>query len=94
MSKFLIFATIWGVGGSLNLRKRTDFSNDLSDIASGISMPNDLTKADGRSLIDYYVCLEDQNWHLYEERVDNLQIKSDQVSDADLVIPTVDTDRH
>jgi hypothetical protein len=31
MTKFCIFAAIWGVGGSMNLATRTDFSNVIAD---------------------------------------------------------------
>jgi len=45
-------------------------------------------------LIDYEVKLEDQKWSLYKERITDLDIEAKQVSDADFVITTVDTERH
>jgi hypothetical protein len=57
-------------------------------------MPRDLRKTDGFSLIDFCVKVEDQEWHNYVDSVETEQVNSSQVTDADLVIPTVDTDRH
>jgi hypothetical protein len=40
------------------------------------------------------VRIEDQKWSLYKERITDLDIEAKQVSDADFVITTVDTERH
>lgn len=31
MKKFVIFASLWGIGGSMNLQQRTTFGNRLQD---------------------------------------------------------------
>lgn len=38
MAKWAVFATIWGIGGSMNLRTRTKFSNALADFTD-VEMP-------------------------------------------------------
>jgi hypothetical protein len=77
MRKFFVFTITWGVGGSLNLKQRSDFSNKLSDMAKGkVDMPSDLIKTPGYSLIDYCVKIEDQEWHNYQENVDEEEIDS------------------
>lgn len=38
MTKWLIFSCVWGIGGSMNLATRTDFSNKCAELTS-IEMP-------------------------------------------------------
>ena len=46
------------------------------------------------ALIDYEIRIEDQKWHAWKESVPVLDIDPRQVTDADVVITTVDTNRH
>ena len=39
MQKYVVFACIWGVGGSMNLYTRTNFANKLGEFTS-VQMPN------------------------------------------------------
>ena len=39
MQKHVIFATLWGIGGSMNLRTRTNFGNKLGDFTS-VTLPS------------------------------------------------------
>jgi dynein heavy chain 1 len=55
MTKWVIFATIWGVGGSMNLLTRTNFGNKLNEFSS-VAMPS----ISNSPLIDYEVRLDDQ----------------------------------
>jgi DNA replication protein DnaC len=45
-------------------------------------------------MIDYFVNIRDGNFQTWKSKVPNTDIDSSKVSDADLVIPTVDTVRH
>ena len=90
MSKWLIISMIWGFGGSLNLGNRTDFSEKLKQFTSDIEFPND----DNFQMIDYYVDMGENKWNPWKSKVPNTEIDSKKVSDADVVIPTVDTVRH
>jgi dynein heavy chain 1 len=39
MQKFVLFASLWGIGGSMNLQTRTNFGNRLNEFTS-VAMPN------------------------------------------------------
>jgi hypothetical protein len=54
MLKHVIFSTLWGIGGSMNLFTRTNFGNKLSEFTS-VPMPSTVQYP----LIDYEVRLED-----------------------------------
>lgn len=89
MLKFVVFACIWGVGGSMNLFTRTNFGNKLGEFTS-VPMPSTTQYP----LIDYEIRLEDQEWHLWKKKVPNVEIEPNKVIEADVVITTVDTTRH
>jgi dynein heavy chain 1, cytosolic len=89
MRKFVIFASLWGIGGSMNLQTRTNFGNSLGDYTS-VTMPN-INQA---PLIDYEIRIEDQEWHLWKKKVPMIEIEPNKVVEADVVITTVDTTRH
>jgi len=55
MTKWVIFAAIWGIGGSMNLHTRTTFSNKLVDF-SDVETPS---LSGGANLIDYEIRLSD-----------------------------------
>ena len=90
MSKWLIISIIWGFGGSLSLGNRTNFSEKLKSFTSDIEFPND----PNFQMIDYYVNMGENKWNPWKAKVPNTDIDSKKVSDADVVIPTVDTVRH
>ena len=91
MSKWLVVSIIWGFGGSLSLGNRTEFSNTLKTLTSEIDFPNDNNFA----MIDYEVKMGGDNaWQPWKMKVPNTDIEPSKVSDADVVIPTVDTVRH
>ena len=90
MSKWLIVSIIWGLGGSLSLGNRTKFSEKLREFTSEIEFPSD----PNFQMIDYYVDIGENRWNPWKARVPNTDIESEKVSDADVVIPTVDTVRH
>lgn len=90
MTKWVVFSAIWGIGGAMNLAVRTEFSNGLADFVD-IEMPNSLSAT---PLIDYECRIDDQKWHLWKEQVPQIDIDPKKVTDADVVITTVDTTRH
>ena len=89
MLKHVIFATQWGIGGSMNLQTRTNFGNKLCDFTSVAFPP--ITQY---PLIDYEIRIEDQEWHLWKKKVPLIEIEPSKVTEADVVITTVDTTRH
>ena len=90
MSKWLIVSLIWGFGGSLNLGSRTEFSDFLKTLTLDIEFPNEGNFA----MIDYFVDMKEGKFKTWKSKVPNTDIDSNKVSDADVVIPTVDTVRH
>jgi hypothetical protein len=65
MQKWTMFATIWGIGGSMNLPTRTKFSNDILEFTECESPPI----SDDLAFIDYEVRLADQKWYTWRESV-------------------------
>ena len=74
----------------MNLATRTAFSDKISEFTDIETPPI----SPAISLIDYEIRLEDQKWHPWKESVPELDIDPRQVTDADVVITTVDTNRH
>ena len=89
MQKFVIFATLWGIGGSMNLQTRTNFGNRLNEFTS-VPLP----PTNQYPLIDFEIRIDDQEWHLWKKKVPNIEIEPSKVVEADIVITTVDTTRH
>ena len=50
MSKWAVFSTIWGIGGSMNLQTRTNFSNKITEFTDV-----DTPALGAASLIDYEI---------------------------------------
>ena len=90
MSKWLIVCLIWGFGGSLSLGNRTKFSEFLKTLTLDINFPNE----SNYQMIDYFVNMKEGKFQTWKSKVPNTDIESSKVSDADVVIPTVDTVRH
>ena len=88
MSKWVVFSTLWGIGGSMNLQTRTDFGEELRNW-SNTDMPTS-----NSPLLDHEVRVDDQAWHPWKKRVPMVQIEPSKVIDASTVINTVDTCRH
>lgn len=89
MHKQVAVAVLWGMGGSMNLATRTEFGQKLGEFGS-VPMPS----AGNYPLIDFEVQIEDQEWHLWKDKVPFIDVDPTKVTQADLVITTVDTLRH
>ena len=89
MEKWLLLSLLWGIGGSLCLKEREEFSKDICALSS-ISTPS----SKNRSLLDYQVRIADAEWHLWSEEVPDVEIEARQILSTDVVISTVDTVRH
>jgi len=55
MTKWLLFSAVWGIGGSMNLSTRTDFSNKITEFTNIQAPAIGATMA----LIDYEVRISD-----------------------------------
>ncbi|SBS80798.1 dynein heavy chain, putative [Plasmodium ovale] len=103
ISKWMVLSLIWGIGGSLNLESREKFCIYVQSVCT-ISLPRDLMNNSqmqdmdssniSRTLLDYEPSIEDGEWHCWKERVEMIDVDRTEVSDATLVIETMDTIRH
>jgi len=89
--KWAIQAICWGVGGSMGLRLRGEFCNKLKAYIHDIELPN--FQVD-QSFLEYGVNVDDQDWFPWKKKVPTVEIDPQRVTDADLIITTVDTLRH
>lgn len=87
----LLFAIMWGFGGSMNLQGREEFSRHLQTLNA---TPNPLPSASGAPLLDYFVHIDDAEWHPWSEKVPRREIETHEAASPDLVIATADTVRH
>lgn len=90
--KWCIIGFNWGLAGDLKLGDRDRFWKDLSQsVTFDVEMP---PIGENLTLIDYEVKLEDGSWNLWKNKVPYLDLEPERVTDADLIITTVDTLRH
>jgi dynein heavy chain 1 len=90
MQNRLLFAIMWGFGGSMNLTEREEFSRHLQTLnATGTALPSGQVP-----LLDYFVSIDDGEWHQWSEKVPRREIETHEAASPDLVISTVDTVRH
>jgi len=82
---WVIFSIIWGVSGSMKLSDRILYSALISK-KSPVKFPE--------PAIDYEIRIEDGQWYPWKSKVQTIEIEHSRISDADLIIPTIDTLRH
>lgn len=91
LSRYLVFAVLWSFGGSLSLRDRLRFCDELIAICPpSLPLPEPIKGA----LLDWEVRVDSQQWEMWEDRVDSVELDAHKVVRADVVIDTVDTARH
>ena len=91
MRRWVLVAFAWGVGGSLNLQRRGEYCAKVQSLNTEVNLPN---FQPGTSLLEYGVSTDDAEWFLWKKRVPTGEIDPQRVTDADLIITTVDTIRH
>ena len=104
LGKYLLVSLCWSFGGSMSLRDRTNFAQQLRafssiEFPSGVSARALSSSVDGgdsndQSLLDYFVRIETGAWEEWSERVGAVEIDTHKVTSPDVVIETVDTVRH
>lgn len=88
-SKYLVFSVLWGFGGDMSLADRLQFCEEISRlIPSSVSVPS------SNPLIDYEVRVDSQEWELWSDRIEQIEIEPHKIVAPDMVIDTVDTARH
>ena len=75
----------------MSLANRVTFTKEFSKFCS-IELPN--YDSSEFSLIDYEVDINTGNWSLWNNKVPHIEIDPNKVTDADVIITTVDTLRH
>ena len=91
MRRWVMISFVWGVGGSLNLQRRGEYANKVQSLNTDITLPNFQPDT---TLLEYCVSSDDAEWYMWRKRVPNVEIDPQRVTDADLIITTVDTVRH
>ncbi|CAG8466762.1 5969_t:CDS:10, partial [Racocetra fulgida] len=90
VTKRLVLGVIWSFSGDAKL----DYRAVLGDFVRGIATV-DLPPAQvGSTLIDYDVQISNGDWVSWTGKVPTIEIETHTVSEADVVVPTVDTVRH
>ncbi|KAJ3385444.1 hypothetical protein HDU84_002244 [Entophlyctis sp. JEL0112] len=86
VSKRLLLGLVWSFAGDAKLELRTKLGEFLKTSTS-VEMPSGV-------IIDYDVSIINGEWVSWHTKVPTIEIESQNVSSADVVIPTVDTVRH
>eukprot|EP00916_Digyalum_oweni_P025987 GHVL01042788.1.p1 GENE.GHVL01042788.1~~GHVL01042788.1.p1 ORF type:complete len:2866 (+),score=438.01 GHVL01042788.1:781-8598(+) len=92
LKKSLLSCLCWGCGGAMGLDARMEFCTAVAGMVSNIPLPPAINAE--TTILDFEVRIEDGEWHHWRERVPVVDVSPERVTDADLVITTVDTQRH
>jgi len=90
VSKRLIYAVIWSFSGDAKLELRAK----LGDFVRGITTISLPLNSGELNIIDYDVSVTNGDWVPWQTKVPVVEIDTQKVSDADIIIPTIDTVRH
>jgi len=87
MKKYVVMAVVWAFGGSMSLRDRSEFCNEMKGLVN-TPIPGDAP------LIDYDVEVAGQEWEKWEANIPQVELDPEKIPKPDVVIETVDTYRH
>ena len=90
ISKKMLLALVWALVGDCPIRERRAFGEHIAGLTT-IDLP---PLSESSSLIDYDVSLPRAEWKPWQNSVPNVEINTHSITDADVVIPTLDTVRH
>ncbi|SAL98745.1 hypothetical protein [Absidia glauca] len=90
ITKRVIYSIIWSFSGDAKLELRTV----LGDYVRGITTYELPPSANDQSIIDFDITTNSGQWVPWESKVPVVEIETHKVSEADMIIPTVDTIRH
>ncbi|CAG8832243.1 28705_t:CDS:2, partial [Racocetra persica] len=90
VTKRLVLGVIWSFSGDAKLDYRAVLGNFVRGIATVDLPPAQV----GSTLIDYDVQINNGEWVSWTGKVPTIEIETHTVSEADVVVPTVDTVRH
>lgn len=89
-TKRLIVSVVWAFTGDAKLDIRAEMGEYLRG-QTGVDLP---PLGPGGSLIDFDVQVNNSEWFSWQTRVPTIEIETNAVTSADVVIPTMDTVRH
>ncbi|CEG79219.1 Putative Dynein heavy chain [Rhizopus microsporus] len=90
ITKRIIYSIIWSFTGDAKL----DLRAVLGDFVRGVTTYELPPTTNGHTIIDYDIAVNTGQWVPWESKVPVIEIETHKVSDADMIIPTVDTIRH
>ena len=90
VSKKLLLAVVWSLVGDCPLMERKSFADAIAAFTA-VELPN---ITDSISLLDHDVTLPKASWVEWQSQVVGIEIDTNQITDTDVVIPTLDTVRH
>lgn len=96
ITKWLLLSLVWGFGGSLTAAGRASLCGFMKSL-SAVPLPAGVTgkgKKDEVAIVDFGVEVATGDWRLWADSVPHVDVPSQAVLQADVVIPTVDTQRH
>jgi dynein heavy chain 1 len=81
----MVFAIVWGLGGSLKLADRITFVDFIQTLPEAKGL-------DG-SALDYHVDVKTASWIPWQESVPSIEVPAKDIG-TDVIVPTIDTVRH
>ncbi|KAI8967648.1 dynein heavy chain [Mycotypha africana] len=90
ITKRIIYSIIWSFSGDAKLELRTVLADFVRNVTTYELPPT----GNGTSIIDYDIAVNTGAWIPWESKVPVIEIETHKVSEADIIIPTVDTIRH
>lgn len=95
----LFVAIVWSFTGDSEISVRGEMGEFLRDQATDVELPSFAGGGVGslnesESLIDFDVRVADAEWFNWTTRVPTIEVETNAVASADVVIPTTDTVRH
>ncbi|GAA6009794.1 hypothetical protein JCM11491_000816 [Sporobolomyces phaffii] len=90
MTKRLLVGIVWAFTGDSKLDTRASMGDFLRN-QSGLDFP---PLGPGGSLIDFDAQVASGDWYSWQNSVPTIEIETQAVTSADVVIPTIDTARH
>lgn len=90
ITKRIIYSIIWSFSGDAKL----DLRAVLGDFVRGVTTYELPPLGNDTTIIDYDIAVSTGQWVPWESKVPVVEIETHKVSEADIIIPTVDTIRH
>lgn len=90
ITKRIIYSIIWSFSGDAKL----DLRAVLGDFVRGVTTYELPPLGNDTTIIDYDISVSSGQWVPWESKVPVVEIETHKVSEADIIIPTVDTIRH